>query len=468
VPAASQPTRTLLALGTGTLAFSLAQTMIVPALPQLQRDLHVSPADVTWLLTAFLLTSSVATPLLGRLGDMHGKERWLLICLALFGLGSVITALGTSLGVMVLGRAVQGAGGAIFPLSMGIVRDEFPPERVAVSIGTISATFGIGAGTGLVVAGLIVDHADVAWIFWLSVIVTALSALATWRWVPESPIRVSARIDWLGGLLLSLALGALLLAVSEGNVWGWGSAGVLGLLAGSAGLAALWTAWELRVVDPLVDLRLMCARPVWSTNLAGLMVGFSIFGGFILVPQLVEAVPAAGYGFAASATAAGLFLLPSSALMLVGGPFSGRLGTRFGSRLPLALGSLAAAAGYLLLALAHDARIEIYLASALLGLGLGLALAAMAHLIVEAVPVDMTGVASGINAIMRSIGGSIGAQLAAALVSASYVLDGRFPAEAGFTRAFAMSAAGALVAAVATLAIPGPARMRAHLARATS
>jgi EmrB/QacA subfamily drug resistance transporter len=464
----SQSTRTLTSLALAALAYALAQTMIVPALPELQRSLGASPADATWLLTGFLLTAAVATPMLGRLGDMHGKERWLLISLAIFGAGSVVCALSSSLEVMVAGRAIQGAGGAIFPLAFGIIRDELPPERVATAIGTVSAMFGIGGGVGLVVAGLIVDHASVAWIFWLSVVGCAVGAWATWRWVPESPVRVDARIDWGGGALLSVTLAALLLGISEGNTWGWGSARVLGLFALAAVAGAIWCWWELRVDEPLVDLALMRRRSVWTTNVAAFAIGFSMFGSFVLIPQLVQTPPIAGYGFGASVTASGLFLLPSAVVMLGAGPLSGRLGTRFGSRLPLALGALSAACGFALLAVAHDARLDIYLASVLLGLGIGLAFAAMANLVVEAVPADVTGVAGAINAIMRQIGGALGAQLAAAIVSSSYILGGRFPAESGFTEALAMSALAAVVALGVTFAIPSRESVRVGVALSRS
>jgi EmrB/QacA subfamily drug resistance transporter len=448
------PNRTLLVLAAGGLAYALAQTMIVPALPEIQRTFGGDPADATWLLTAFLLTAAVATPLFGRLGDMYGKEHWLLLSLGIFGLGSVVSAVAGSLGVMIAGRAIQGAGGAIFPLAIGIIRDEFPREKVATGIGTISAMFGIGGGVGLVVAGVLVDGIGVAWIFWLSAAAAAVAAWATWKYVPESPVRVHARIDWFGAILLSAALASLLLGVSEGNVWGWGSARVLGLFLGSAALTGLWAAWEWRVTDPLVDLRLMRRRPVWTTNVAAFAIGFAMFGSFVLIPQLVQTPARAGYGFGASVTASGLFLLPSALVMLFAGPVSGRLGARFGSKLPLALGAVFAAAGYFWLAALHDANIDIYLGSVLLGIGIRLAFAAMANLTVEAVPANMTGIASAINAIMRQIGGAIGAQVAAAIVSAHLILGGRFPAESGYTTAFAMSGVGAIVALFVTFAIP--------------
>jgi MFS family permease len=367
---------------------------------------------------------------------------------------------------MIAGRAIQGAGGAIFPLAIGIIRDEFPREKVATGIGTISAMFGIGGGVGLVVAGVLVDHAGVAWIFWLSAAAAALAALATWRFVPESPVRVQARIDWLGGVLLSGALGALLLGVSEGNRWGWLSAGVLGLFAAAAVLTFAWGAWEWRTADPLVDLRLMRRRPVLTTNLTALAIGFAMFGSFVLIPQLVQTPPSAGYGFGATVTASGLFLLPSSIVMLFAGPLSGRLGTQFGSKLPLALGAVFAAGGYFWLAFEHGARFDIYAGSVLLGIGIGLAFAAMANLVIEAVPPDMTGIASAINAIMRQIGGAIGAQVAAAIVSGHLIAGGRFPAESGYTIAFAMSGVAALVALAVTFAIPGRERPVGSPARA--
>ena len=455
-------TRTLLPLAGAALAYSLAQTMVIPALPELQQEFHAGPADATWLLTAFLLTSSIATPLLGRLGDMHGKEHWLLISLAIFGVGSLVAAVAGSLTVMIAGRAIQGAGGAIFPLAIGIIRDEFPRDRVAPAIGTVSAMFGIGGGSGLVLAGLFVDHGSISWIFWLSVATTALAALATWRWVPESPVRVRARIDWIGGALLSLTLLALLLPISEGNSWGWTSGRVLALFVAAAVFAVVWAWWELRVVDPLVDLSLMRERPVWTTNVAACAIGFAMFGSFVLVPQFVQTPARAGYGFGASVTESGLFLLPSALLMLFAGPLSGRLGARYGSRVPLALGALSSGLSYAWLAAFHSARIDIYLSSVLLGLGVGLALAAMANLVVEAVPPDVTGVASAINAIMRTIGGAIGAQVAAAIVSGALSDGAEYPAESGFTGAFAMSAAASAVALLVCFAIPSRAAVRAR------
>ncbi len=456
--ARAHPNRTLGILVLGAISYALAQTMIIPALPAIQHDVGASPEAATWLLTAFLLTSSVSTPLLGRLGDMYGKERVLLAVLGVFALGSLVCAIGGSIGVLILGRAIQGAAGAIFPLAFGIIRDEFPRERVATSIGLISATFGIGGGLGLVLAGVIVDHLSVEWIFWFPVVVTLFAAWATWRYVPESPVRVDAKIDFAGAGLLSLTLGSLLLGVSQGNSWGWDSTGVLGLFAAAIVFGAAFVRFERRVAEPMVDMGLMSQRAVWSTNLVAFAIGFAMFGSYVLIPQLVELPAVTGYGFAKSTTVAGLILLPSAVVMLGAGPLSGWLGSRFGSRLPLFLGGIFALLAYVELALFHETLAEIAFGALLVGIGIGLAFAAMANLVVEAVRQDQTGVATGINTIMRSIGGSIGAQVAAAMLAGHVILGGRFPAEKGFTEAFAMSAVAAVVALIATSLIPRPRR----------
>jgi EmrB/QacA subfamily drug resistance transporter len=438
--------------------------MVAPALPAIQKDLHTTTTGVTWVLTIYLLTASIATPVLGRLGDMFGKEQVLVAVLGMFALGSLVAALSHSIGLLVAGRAIQGFAGAVFPLSFGIIRDEFPPERVAQGIGLISATFGIGGGVGLVAAGVIVDHLAWEWIFWFALIITVLALIATLLFVPESPIKVPAKIDWAGAALLSIGLSALLLGISQGPPWGWGSARVLGLFIASAVSFAAWVRFELRVPDPLVDMRMMRRRAVWSTNLAALLVGFGMFGSFILIPQFVQAPANAGYGFDATVTEAGLILLPATAVMLFAGPIAGWLGSRLGSRLPLLIGTATAAAAFTLIAVAHDHKWELYIGTALMGAGIGFAFAAMANLIVEAVDPTETGVATGMNTIMRTVGGSLGAQISATIVSAHVIAGTHIAKEAGYTAAFFLSAVVLLLAFGATLLVPVRARVHTRVA----
>jgi EmrB/QacA subfamily drug resistance transporter len=446
---------TLAVLLVGAMAYALSQTMVVPALPEIQRQLDTTSTAVTFVLTGYLLTAAVATPIMGRLGDMFGKNRLLVVALSVFALGSLVSAVSQSIEVLIAGRAIQGVGGAVFPLSFGIIRDEFPPERVSTGIGLISATFGIGGGAGLVLSGVIVDHLDYEWIFWLALIVVSGAIVAARRFIPESPVKSPARIDWIGAGLLSAGLVALLIAVSEGNSWGWGSAGVVSLFVLSAAVLIAWVAYEYRAPEPLVDMRMMRDRAVLPTNLTALLVGFGMFGSFILIPQFVQIPTAAGFGFAASVTEAGLYMLPSAATMLVGAPLAGWLGGRIGSKLPLQLGTAIAAAAFVFLALVHDEPWSIYVGTSLLGLGIGFSFASMANLIVEAVDQRHTGVATGINTIMRLIGGSIGGQVAASIVAGHIAAGTALPEESGFIAAFVMSAVGVGAAFVLAFWIPG-------------
>jgi EmrB/QacA subfamily drug resistance transporter len=449
---------TLAVLATAALAFALLQTMVAPALPAIQRELGASTTSVTWVLTVYLLTASIATPLFGRLGDIFGKERMLVVTLVLFALGCVISAMSNNLFALVLGRAVQGAAGATFPLAIGIIRDEFPRERVATGIGLISATFGIGSGVGVVLSGLIVDHLSYEWIFWLGVAITIPAIVCTHFFVPESPVKTPARIDWTGAALLSVGLSALLLAVSEGNRWGWDSVRTVGLIVASIAVLAIWARFETKTSDPLVDMRLLRLRGVWTTNLTGFLIGFGMFGSFILIPQFVQAPPGAGYGFGADVTAAGLFMLPSSLVMLFAGPLAGNLSNRVGAKVPLLVGVASVAVSFLMLVVAHEAKWEFYVSNALLGLGLGMSFAAMANLIIQAVPQRQTGEATGMNTIMRTVGGAIGAQVAAVLVG-QHVLSNGIPAEQGYIDAFALGAGAVIVALLAGMLIPGRPRV---------
>ena len=435
--------------------------MVVPALPEIQRHYGVDASDSTWVFTVFLVTSCVCTPILGRLGDMYGKERLLLISLGVFAAGNLVSGTAQSLEVLILGRAIQGAGGAVFPLAIGIIRDEFPRERVASGIGSISAMFGIGGGVGLVVSGLLIEWLGVDSIFWLSLVVSAAAAWATWRFVPESPVRVQARVDFVGAALLGLALLSLLLGVSEGTAWGWSSARILGLFAGAVVVGALWVAWERRVEDPMVDLALMARRPVWTANLAAMAVGLSMFASFILIPQFVQADPAeVGYGFGASITLSGIYLLPSALVMLVAGPLSGRLSTRRGRacRSPWARWSPArptsrspgcTTSGW-----------EIFVAAPCSAWGSGWRSRRWPTSSWRPSRRNRPASPRASTPSLARSAAAVGAQVAAAILTAS-ASGGGPPAESGFVDAFLFGAVGALIALGATMLVPRPGRSTA-------
>ncbi len=450
---------TFAVLAVGASAYSLLQSLVSPVLPLLETSLHTSQSTVTWVLTAYLLSASVFTPILGRVGDMIGKVRVLVIVLAVLAIGSILAALATSITVMIIARAIQGVGGGVIPLAFGIIRDEFPREKVAGAVGVIAALLAVGGGLGLVLAGPIVNALDYHWLFWIPGVVVAVVAVATHFVVPESPIRTPGRISWLAAILLSAWLVALLVAVSEAPGWGWGSVKVIGLIAAAVVLAGAWVAVELRSVQPLIDMKMMRVPAVWTTNLVALLFGVGLYSIFAFLPEFLQTPSAAGYGFGASITESGLIVLPMSATMFIFGTLSGPLSNRFGSRLVLIAGSVASIPAMVILAFAHADIWEIVIAMLLLGAGFGLAFSAMSNLIVDSVPSHQTGVASGMNANIRTIGGSIGAAVMASIVTSHAAANG-LPKESGYTSGFAMLAVALLLASLAGLLIP-----RMHVAR---
>ena len=440
-------------LAMAAVSYALLQSLVAPALPDIQHALRASVSSVSWVLTAYLLSASIATPILGRLGDMYGKVRLLVVVLVVLCVATAISAMANSLAVMLVGRILQGAAGGIFPLAFGIVRDEFPRERVAGAVGVMSSLLGVGAGAGVVLAGPIVQHLSIHWLFWLPLVVLVPAAAAIHRFVPESPIRVPGRVNWLGAGLMSAGLAAVLIAVSEAPTWHWLSARTLIVLGVGVVLLVAWVRSEAASDHALVDMQMMRIRGVWTTNAVALLLGFGMYSSFLLIPQFVEAPARAGYGFGSSVAGAGLFLAPCTLAMLIAGAQTGRLERRFGSKPPLLSGAALTGACYLLLALAHGQRWEFYVASLLLGTGIGLAFAAMVNLIIENVGPAETGIATGMNTVTRTVGGAFGGAVVASIL-ASHVGSSGFASAGSFTRAYAVCAGALLVGVLAGLAIP--------------
>lgn len=446
-----QITFVVLAVGVG--AYSLLQSLVSPVLPLLQHSLHTSQSTVTWVLTAYLLSASVFTPILGRVGDMIGKEKVLVALLAALAVGSALAALATSISVMILARVIQGVGGGVIPLAFGIIRDEFPREKVSSAVGAIAALLAVGGGLGLVLAGPIVNALDYHWLFWIPGAAVAVAAVATHYLVPESPVRTPGKVSWLAAVLLSAWLVALLVGVSQAPSWGWASASVGGLLAAAVLLAFGWIVVELRSQRPLIDMRMMRIPAVWTTNLVALLFGVGMYSIFAFLPEFVQTPSAAGYGFGSSITESGLIVLPMSASMFGFGVLSGRLSNWLGAKPVLVLGSTLSVLPLLIMAFAHAEIWEIMVATLLLGAGFGLAFSAMSTIIVDSVPSNQTGVASGMNANIRTIGGSVGAAVMASIVTSGAQSSG-LPRESGYTAGFAMLAGALALAAGAGLLIP--------------
>jgi EmrB/QacA subfamily drug resistance transporter len=448
----THPTLILAVLSLGGVAYAMLSSSVVPALPTIQHALHTSETGIAWLLTAYLLSASVGTAILGRLGDMYGKERLLLVTLLILAAGTLMAAVSSSLALIIVARFIQGAAGGIFPLAFGIVRDEFPHEKVAGSIGLLSAILGVGAGVGIVLSGVIVEHLNYHWLFWIPLVAILLAAVATWRFIPESPIRVPGRINWLAAALMTVGLSTVLIAVSETTTWGWGSARALGLIAAGLAVSAVWIAVEARSDHPLIDMTMMRIRGVWTTNLSAFLLGAGMYASFIVFPQFAQLPRSTGFGFGASVVVSGLYLLPSTIGMTILGMYAGRISARFGSRAALIVGTAFTTASFALLALEHSHPYDLLVAAALLGVGIGLAFAALGNLIVQAVPSHQTGVASGMNTVMRTLGGALGGQLSATFIAAN-VAHGE-PTVTGFTDTFVMATGFLVVCLAAGFLVP--------------
>ncbi len=439
----------------GISAYSVLQSLVAPVLATLITNLHTTQDTATWLMTAYLLAASVATPILGRIGDKVGKERMLVITLLALTAGSGLAAVAHSVGLMIIARAIQGLGGGLLPLSFGIIRDEFPRDKVNTAIGLGSATMAVGAGVGLLVAGPIVTHLNYHWLFWIPMILTAIATVACWLWVPESPVRTPGKISWGAAGLLSAWLVMLLLGVSEGPTWGWGSPKVLALFVGAAICLPLWIWTELRSSQPLIDMRMMRAPAVWTTNLVALLFGVGMYAIMTFLPQLVQTPKAiAGYGLSASITQSGVYLLPMTIGMFIFGIAAAPLAKRIGLKAVLLVGCVVSIPGFAALALGHSHGWQIYVASGLLGAGIGLAFSSMSTIVVQSVPAAQVGVASGMNANIRTIGGAIGSSVAASVLASGVTTAHPIPKDSGYTHVFWLLAGASVFAALAALLIP--------------
>ena len=440
-------------LSASVASFAMLQSLISPVLPTVQHALHTTQAGVSWVLIAWLLSASVATPILGRIADMIGKEKTLLVILGATAAGSLVAALAPSIGVMVAGRVIQGLGGAVYPVSFGIIRDEFDRRRVPSAIGAMSSVIAVGGGIGTVLAGPITAGLGWRWLFWIPLIIVVIVGVLCRFFVPKSPVRSGGRINWAASTLLAAWLVALLLPVSEGQAWGWGSPATLVMLAAAAAAFIAWVAVESRSANPVIDMRMMRQTAVWTTNLVALLFGAAMFSVLTFLPQFIETPRAAGYGFGSSVTIAGLIILPMLITMAIGGMTSGPIHHAIGFKTQLAWGSAFLGAGSLGFAYWNAAVWQVATDSAVFGLGLGLAYSAMTSVIVQAVTPAQTGAATGMNTNIRNIGGAIGTAVVTAVVTATARPDG-LPSAAGYTAGFTVLAAIAGAAVALSLLVP--------------
>lgn len=455
-PKVSSPRTAVAVLAFVGIIASLMQTIVVPLIPQLPALLHTTASNTSWVITATLLAGAVVTPIAGRLGDIFGKRRILLISLALLIIGSVICALTSSLGLLLAGRILQGLSMGVIPLGISILRDELPREKVGSAVATISATMGVGGAIGLPISALIAQNADWHVLFWASAALAVIAFVLVLVALPESPLRTPAKFDGVGAFGLTAGLVALLLPVSKGADWGWSSLLTLGLFAASAVILVLWGIFELRINSPLVDLRVTAKPQVLFTNLASVAVGFGMYGMSLTFPQLLMAPEATGYGLGLSMVQAGLAMAPGGLVMMALSPVSARLSARRGPKFTLVTGSVVIGIGYVLAFFLTSAVWQVILAGMVIGAGIGLAYAAMPALIMGAVPLKETGAANGLNSLMRSVGTSTSAAVMGVVLANMTMSLGSatLPSTDGFHTTFGIAILAAVAAVILGALIP--------------
>jgi len=435
---------------------ALSQTLIIPLIPSLPSIVHSSADNASWAVTATLLTAAVATPIAGRLGDMFGKRLMLVVSMGFLLIGSVVSALSSNLVGMVTGRALQGLAMGAIALGISVLRDELPADRIGSGVARMSATMGIGGAIGMPLAAFIADKAEWQMLFWLTGAVAAICAVAVILAVPESPIRRPAPFDFVGAIGLGAALTMLLLAISKGGDWGWGSGLTLGLIAGSLVIFAIWGAWELRRKAPLVDLRVSAVPQVLFTNIASVAIGFAMYGMSLIPVQILMSPKATGYGLGLSMTEAGLLMAPSGLLMYLTSSVGARISRARGPRTSLAVGVVVVGLGYVVMLAMRGEAWELAFGTAVIGAGVGIAYAAMPALIMGAVPLTETAAANGLNSLMRSVGTSLSSAVIGVVLAHETVSLGSVsvPSDDGFAITLWISLGACVLALALTGLIP--------------
>ncbi|PCE15081.1 MFS transporter permease [Microbacterium sp. SZ1] len=438
------------------LCSSFMFTLVVPLQAELPRLLNASREDTTWVVTITLLVAAVATPISGRLGDMYGKRRVVIVLLGLLIVGSVIAALSGSIAGVIIGRALQGAVTGVVPLGIAIMRDVLPPERLGTAVALMSATMGVGGAIGMPVAALLAENADWHWLFWLAAGLGVIGLALVLLLIPEDVLRFPGRLDALGAIGLAIGLTGILLFVSRGAEWGWTAPLTLTSIIGGVAVLLSWGWYQLRTDDPLLDLRVAARPAVLFTNIAAIGMGFALFASNVTFPQLLEMPVATGSGFGLDMVSAALVIMPAGLVMMVISPLSGWLERTVGPRPLFTVGAVAIVLAYVFVLLWSSEVWHILVANLLIGVGIGFTFAAMPMIIMRSVPANETGASNGLNALFRSVGTSSASAVMGGVLAAMSVDVGdvAVPTRDAFAVCFWLAIAAGIVAVVLSLLIP--------------
>ncbi|GAB3596270.1 MFS transporter [Microbacterium tumbae] len=455
---------TIAVLAFAGLCSSFMFTLVVPLQADLPALLDASREDTTWVVTITLLVAAIATPISGRLGDMYGKRRVVVVLLALLILGSVIAAVSGSIVGVIIGRGLQGGVTGVIPLGIAIMRDILPPQRLGTAVALMSATMGVGGAVGMPLAAYLALNADWHALFWLAAGLGLAGLVLVWIFVPEDVLRSPGRLDVLGAIGLAIGLTGILLFVSRGAEWGWTAPLTLLCIIGGILVLLVWGWYQLRTKDPLLDLRVAARPAVLFTNIAAIGMGFALFSSNVTFPQMLELPVETGSGFGLDMVAAAFVVMPAGLVMMVISPLSGWLERTIGPRPLFTGGAFAIVLAYVFVLLWSTEVWHILVANALIGVGIGFTFAAMPMIIMRSVPANETGASNGLNALFRSVGtSSASAVMGGVLAAMSIEVDGvAVPTRDAFEVCFWLAIAAGIVAVVLSLFIPRQRAVEQH------
>ncbi len=434
------PTFVLLLLASIAIMVMYVEAMAFPSLPQVMADFGLTPADyalASWIVTIYLVVGCVAIPIFGKLGDIYGKKKMLVIAMAIYSVMVTTTGfsrdISDSIYVMIALRGVQGMAFCMFPLAFSIIRDEFPRERMAIAQGIISAMFGVGTAIGFVLGGEVTDRLGWQWTYHtVAPFAFIATGIVAWK-VRESPVRMKARVDFIGAGLLGGALISFLVGVTEARNRGWDDPLIVGLLVAAVVLTLAFSFWLGRAKEPLIRPALLKERDIALTSVIAFIIGFGMFTTFQTVASL------AGFNFGLDATQIGLLLLPTSAVTLAAGPIVGVLVRKYGPKWPTVTGMAIAIVGFSMLYMMHGTQGQVTLAVAIMGAGQSFAMVGSINMIIISTPVVETAISTSMNTILRSAGSVVGPAIAAVIISQNS--QGPVPDDIAYRIIFLMSIA---------------------------
>ncbi len=401
---------------TGMFLVAVSQTSVTTALPTIAGELGGIEL-IAWIVTAYLLAATAATPLFGRLSDLYGRRRVFQVAIVIFLVGSVLCALAPNMASLIAARAVQGVGGGgVMALTMTIIGDLLSPRERGRYQGYIGAVFGFASVTGPLAGGFLVDHIHWRWVFWINLPIGIASLVVTSRVLRLPHRRVEQRLDLLGAGLMVTSITALLLVTAwGGSTYPWRSPEIAALTVGGLLLGLLFVRRQRTAAQPIIPLRLFASRTFGLVTASGLLVGAAMFGSIVFLPVFFQLVTGA------TATQAGLLLMPLMGGVIVSSTLSGRIITRTGRyKAHPITGTMLVALALLLLATMDTttSRVEAGAFTAVLGVGLGMVMQNLVLIAQNDVPAADLGAATATVGFSRTLGGSIGSALLGAVMAA--------------------------------------------------